>query len=127
MERLWVSDCVLCLCGFSCLFNLLGGVCEQQIARKLAAIDHVRNCNSIVFPRVAQHNQGTDKASQKNRPPRGLSAHANYLSIVFQSVLSKNGFDFNAGERDVPEAACFGPVARMVKGPKPAVSVATMA
>jgi len=43
------------------------------------------------------------------------------------TVLSKNGFDFNAGERDVPEAACFGPVARMVKGPKPAVSVATMA
>jgi len=43
------------------------------------------------------------------------------------SVLSKIGFEFNAGERDVPEAACFGPVARMVKGPKPAVSVATMA
>ena len=60
--------------------------------------------------------------------------------------MSKIGFDFNARERlpaecsqagDVPpacadasaarEAACFRPVARMVKGPKPAVSVATMA
>jgi len=32
-----------------------------------------------------------------------------------------------AGERDVPEAAYFGPVARKVKGPKSAVSGATMA
>ena len=59
------------------------------------------------------------------------------VSHYFRAVLSKIGLDFNAGERDVPpacadasagrEAACFGPVARMVKGPKPAVSVATMA
>jgi len=32
-----------------------------------------------------------------------------------------------AGERDVPEAAYFGPVARKVKGPKSAVSGATRA
>ena len=40
---------------------------------------------------------------------------------------AKSIFFQKAGERDVPEAAYFGPVARMVKGPKSAVSEATMA